>query len=344
MAVSTLRPLILATLLLAGNTVAARAEPVPQPTEELKDYHGLGFVQLEVPVRTGAANGKTTQDVPFSTWFPFRQGYVRPDRMLMVLNVAGSIQATLATGDTESTYSPATGYVIRKTYKNLDPTGPNPMVSAQFSMATYARLLRELTSGKVLPAEDLDALKKKFTARIETLRTLRQELAQSKEPADIPRANAAATEQARLRNDLDQLEIRKANPCHVVEFPNRDVMNILFTRGLVGDASTDLLAKGKTTVWITKKEGLPIKIETLDNEGRVAIFWCFTELRINQGLHPNELVLGAPAGTRLLVASADMREKDWEDKMEKMLQLQLDAIEKERKASAPQPRLPRKRK
>lgn len=344
MAVRTLRPLFLSTLLLAGNVVAAQAEPIPAPKEALKDYHGLGFVQLEVPIHSGvSADGKKVQDVPFMTWFPFRQGYVRPDRMLMVMNVAGSVQSMLATADTEQVYSPSAGYVIRRTYKNLDPTQPSPMQSVQFSMATYARVLRELPSGKLLPPEDLDALKTRLTERIETLRVLREELAESKDPEAIPKANAAAAEQARLRNDLQQIDIRRAHPCHVVEFPNKDLIDTLFTRGLIGGASTEFLTKGKTTVWITQNEGLPIKIETTSNDGRMAIFFCFTELRINQGLHASDLVLGAPAGTRLVAASADLREKGWEEKMDKLIQLQVEAIEKERNPrTLPRPQKRRK--
>lgn len=342
MAVSTLRPLIIASFLLLGNCLGARAEPIPQPTDQLKDYHGLGFVQIEIPVTGVAEDGKNVQAVPFTTWFPFRQGYVRPDRTLMVINVAGSVQAMLGSGDTEKIYSPATGYVVQRTYKNLDPAGANPMLSAQFSMATYARVMRELTSGKVLPAENLDQLKQKLTSRIEELRVLREKLKQSTDPADIPKANAAAAEQARVRNDLQQIDIRKAHPCHVVEFPNKDLIGTLLTKGLIGDTTTEFLMKGTTKVWITKAEGLPIKIETLANDGRVAIFWCFTELRINEGLHPNELVLGAPAGTRLLSATADIRDKNWEEKMDKLIQLQVDALDRERQPATPA-RTPRKR-
>ena len=107
--------------------------------------------------------------------------------------------------------------------------------------------------------------------------------------------------------------------------------------------SAEILLKGKTTVWLTKAEGLPIKIEITTGEGKVAIYWCFTELRINQGLHPGELVLGAPAGTRLIAASADLKDKNWEEKMDRSITLQLEAIEKERQASN-SPTRPRKRK
>jgi hypothetical protein len=342
MAHRTLRPLVFAALLLAGNLAPARAEQIPAPTDALKDYHGLGFVQVEAPVAASSGDGKKTADVPFTTWFAFRQGYVRPDRMLMVMNVAGVVQSMLVTADTERTYSPSTGYVIQRTWKNLDPGAAHPAQGAQLSMATYARVLRELTSAKMLPAEDLDQVKTKLTARIEELRLIRQKLLEEKKPEDLPKANAAAAEQARLHNDLEQVDIRRAHPCYVAEFPNKDVLDTLLNRGLIGDTSTDFLTKGKTTVWITKAEGLPIKIETTSNDGHVAIFLCFTQLKINEGLQSNDLVLGAPPGTRLLAASADMRERGWEDKMDKSIALQIEAIEKERQGANP-PIIPKKR-
>jgi hypothetical protein len=336
---------ILSTLLagLALTAAAAWAEPIPAPTDALKDYHGLGVIQIDIPTSSVVKPqpGQKVLEAPFSTWFPFRQGYVRPDRMLMVMNVGGAIQSMLATGDTEMVYSPAAGYVVKRTFKNLLPGTPNPMMTAGLSMATYARVLRENTSGKLLPAEDLEALKKKLTDRLEELRKLREELGKSKDPDDLPRANAAAAEHARLRNDLQQIDIRKAHPCHVVEFQNRDLVQTLFARGLVTETNLDFLSRGKTTVWITRAEGLPLKVETTANDGRIAIYICFSELRINQGMHPGELVLGQPAGTRMVTATGDLKDRNWEVAMEAELARQIAFYDRERQP--PPPVRPRKR-
>ena len=343
MADRTLRVLFLTTLLTLGNlapqaAAPAAAEPIPAPTQALKDYEGIGIMQIDLP--TSVADGKKATDVGFTTWFPFRQGYVRPDQLLLVLEIGGSVQSMLVSGDLERIYNPSTGYVIQRQYKNLETATENPLTAVQLSMATYAKVLRELDTGKLLPAEDLDAVKTRLTARSEALTALRKELAERNRPEDLNQINAAAAEHSRIRDDLDQIELRRAHPCHVVEFQNKDLVRTLFSRGLVGLTGSEILAKGKTTVWITKAEGLPIKIETTDNGGRMALFLCFKELRINTGLHPNELKLGNPRGTRLISASADLRDKDWQEKMETSISRQIEALERASRPMQPQGRRP----
>jgi hypothetical protein len=332
MADRTTRTLFLTTLLLLGNLAAAHAEKLPEPTGVLKDYDGKGVVQISVPSRgevTGK-DGKKAIDPGFSTWFMFRQTYVNPNRLLMVMNPGGALVATLIQDSVERTYVPSAGYVIEKSYKNLEKAGESPIGTLQLAMSTYATLLRELDSGKILPPENFDALKEQDTKRLEALKALREQLAAGKNPDDEARAAAAAAEAARVRDDLDQLEIRKAHPCYLVEFMNKDLMQNLLAKGLVGDANVDLLSKGRTTFWVTKAEGLPVKIETTANDGSTAIFMLFKELRINSDIHPGEVVLGNPTGTRLFRTLVDLRDKDWNKKMEDDLNAQISRYELEK--------------
>lgn len=341
MAHRTPRPLFLTTLLLFGNLATAHAEKLPEPPTVLKDYDGKGIVQIAMPSRGEVVgqDGKKVIDPGFSTWFPFRQTYVNPNRLLMVMNLLGALQATLVQDNVERTYIPSAGYVIEKSYKNLEKANENPIGSLQLAMSTYATVLRELDSGKVLPPENFDLVKEQRTKRLEELRLLREELANGKNPADEARAAAAAAESARVRDDLDQLELRKKYPCHIVEFLNKDLMQNLFAKGLVGAANTDLVAKGRTTFWVTKAEGLPIKIETTANDGSIAIFMLFKDLRINSDIHPGEVVLGNPMGTRLFRTLVDLRDKDWNQKMDDDLNAQLSRyeLEKQRGSQALRP-------
>ena len=332
MADRTPRTLFLTTLLLLGNLAVAHAEKLPEPTAVLKDYDGKGVVQISVPSR-GEVTGKDGQkaiDPGFSTWFMFRQTYVNPNRLLMVMNPGGALMATLVQDSVERTYIPSAGYVIEKSYKNLEKAGESPIGTLQLAMSTYATLLRELDSGKLLPAENFDLIKEQRTKRLEELKALREQLAANKNPQDEPKAAAAAAEAARVRDDLDQLDIRKAHPCNVVEFLNKDLMQNLLAKGLVGDGNVDLLSKGRTTFWVTKEEGLPIKIETTANDGSTAIFMLFKELKINSDIHPGEVVLGNPAGTRLFRTLVDLRDKDWNKKMDDDLNAQLSRYELEK--------------
>ena len=340
----TLRTFFLTLCVAVGNLGMAAAEPLPAPTAPLKDYEGKGVLQIELPPDPNAkpaADGEKVIDPGFSAWFGFRQAYVRPDRVLLHLylfNQRSPAQSTLVQGSTERSYSPGTGYIVERSFKNLETATENPIMALQMSMATYARVFQELTTGKLLPEEDLEKLKAGHEARIAELYKARQELATSTNPEDIRKVASAAAESARLRDDLLQIPIRKAHPYYVVEFPNKDVVEKLFSRGLTGGAGAALLANGKTTVWITKAEGLPIKIETTGSDGRVAVHVSFTELKINQGLHPSELTLGAPAGTRLFSLAVDLRNAEWEKKADEDLNRYLETFARERQQRARQER------
>jgi hypothetical protein len=334
---STRRPLYLTAVLLAANLGAASADPVPAPTGVLKDYDGRGFIQIEVPPSqktVKAEDGSKVVDPGLTTWFVFRQAFVRPNRHLLQLgfqNQSQVNQVTLVDGNTERTWSPGAPYALERSYKNLEPDAEIPSTAVQLSMATYARVFRELDSGKLLPEENLEALKASHTTRLKELAALREKLATSKNLEEFNRSNAAAAEAARLRDDLDQLEIRKNNPCWVVEFPNKDLMEKLFSRGLLAGNTADLISKGKTTAWITKAEGLPIKVQTTANDGTPVLFIIFKMLKINSGTHPGELLLGLPSGTRVLTASADVREKGWEDRLEEELSKEVERFQDERR-------------
>jgi hypothetical protein len=354
MADRTLLSVCLAALILTGCCAAGRADVIPAPTVPLKDYDGRGVFQIDIPALTESAaeggpseGGKVIQP-GITTWFHFRQTYVRPDRVRMELgfgtqrNQVGQIM--LAQGATERTYYPGNAYAIERSYKNLEQAQENPINAVGMAMFTYARVLREVESAKLLPEEDLDKLKESHTQRLAELAALRKELAASKELGNLPKAAAAAAESARLGDDLKQIEFRRANPCYVVEFPNKDLLGKLFGRGLVGTGASELLKDGKTTAWITRAEGLPIRLETTANDGRVAVYACFTDLKINIGMHPAEVVLGAPPGVRLFSAVADLKDPSWEEKMDAAINAQIEKLEEERRRlTQPRPQAPRKR-
>lgn len=336
------RTLFIALLASAALSAGTGAAPLPAPTEALKDYRALGVIQIDLPGGRPSAvtvAGGTQSEPGLNLYIPMYQAYVRPDRLLVQLNLFGSQQAILAMGNTERTFTPASGYIVERTYRNLDPAAESPMTAAQLSMTTYARVLRELDSGRLLPDEDLDKLAAAHDERMKQLAALRKELLDSKKPDDVLRAGDAAAEMARIRDDLTQIAFRREHPCHVVEFPNKDVLSHLLSRKLMGDSSTEILQKGKTTAWITKDTGLPIKLETTASDGRVVVYVCFTEIKVNTGLKSSEVVLGAPAGSMLVRATADLKDRDWEKKMEKQLNDQIGLIEAQRsRTKRPRPK------
>src|SRR3569833_2805968 len=254
MAGRSFRFLVLSTLVLAGNLGMARADKLPVPPDALKDYDGIGVIQI---VRPGdpaphTVNGKDQFDPGLATQIFIHQTYVRPDRTLMVMNLFNNIQAKMMQGDVEWTYSPSTQYVLQRTYKNVEALPQNPMSITPLSLATYARLFQEADGGKMLADENLDLLKPELMKKIEALKNTREELKKSVKPADVAKAQMVAAELARVHDDFEQLDLRKAHPCNLVEFPNAALEKLLTSKGLMGGDSPALLDGGKTTVWVTK--------------------------------------------------------------------------------------------
>lgn len=351
---------VLAALLLTGPLMPARAEPIPAPTGVLRDFSGSGIIQIEIPAtgnpqRTSEKPNAGEAGVPDAAAEPqagpkkeeaepkfvasgtflvfnYRQAYVRPDCYLMETLYLGAREISTGIANTERTFAIGSTFVVDRVFKNIDPVRDNPMRVARSSLATYGRVFSELTSGKLLPAENLDLLKQTLTRRILELAEIRRRLRMSVDPADIPEANASAAEQARLRDELEQLELRKKHPCHIVRFENKDVMQALLAKGLHTGFSSEMLDGGTTTIWLTKAEGLPIKIETTASNGRLALFVILNNFKINSGLRPGDLTLGVPPNAQLIRAVADIQDLEWEQKLEKEVSAKLARLEEQRLA------------
>ena len=332
-----------AASLLAGR---ALAEPLPPATEALKDYSGRAVIQFELPDPVPKGAKVDPKEEPalnpgLGFWMEMRQSYVWPDRLLMDLSIQGASQErTLVLGNIERSFSPVTGYIVETTYKNLEFGDENPIAAIQMSMATYAQILKGMNTGKILPDEDLDKLQEALKNRIEDLKKERIELAGQKKPDSVARLTHLAGEQARVRDDLLQIPFRRNNPCMVVEIDNKDLFRNLGAKGFMPRQPQGGFAfeKGKSRFWVTKAHGLPIKFETLDEEGRVVCFFCFTDLKINTGLRQNDLALSTPQGSALIRASADLKERNWEDKLQKDVQRQIDLYDKIRRPDAKRPK------
>ena len=308
---------------------------LPAPTEPLKDFLGKSTIVLDLPPAkstTQLENGEAALNPGVAMWIDINQSFVWPDRIL----VERSGQKTLVQGNTEIDYSPTVNYIVERTYKNLDRGTINPIRAVQFSLATYARLVREMPGGKLLPDEDPDRLSEQFEARIKELQAQRTALTK---PEEIALYNSISAEMVRLRRDSYLLPFRRENPCALVQFNNHEVLDTLFSRGLLVNRNVDALLKGSTTFWVTRAHGLPVKMEVTDNNGHVVIYFGFTEVKVNTGLRPGDLAVNAPSGTPRLLVGADLANKDWEDRMEKELQKQIKARDDiTRNRNAPRPR------
>jgi hypothetical protein len=344
MVTASSRSLYLAALLALGNILPAAADAIPEPTEALKDYNGRGVLQIDIPpAPVSVGDGTKIVDSGLTVIAEIGQAYVWPDRTRVASQVFGVRQVflTLANANTEQQWTPGTGFIVRRTYKNLEKDSPSPMMGVQLSMSTYAKWLREVKTAKILPDEDFDKLKAAGEKRIGELRSIRDALRPRESAEDLQRFNNVSSEMARVRDDLNQIELRKKHPCHVVEMENKDLITNLLAHGLMGPRVRDRFEKGKTIFWVTKAHGLPLRMQTTDNEGRVALYFSFLDVAINSGLAPGDLAINAPSNTRILELVADVKQRDWEPRMEEELNELIAKIEQAR-TNKERPQPPRK--
>lgn len=348
------RMLYVATFLALGNLLPASADSLPEPPEPLKDYQGRGVLQVIIPsTRASVGDGTKVVDPGLSMSADIFQAYVWPDRSYVALEAFGARQVFLTLGNAgvEKQWSPGASYVITRTYKNLDKDTASPMMGVQLSMATYAKVLREIKTLKLLPDEDFDQRKAANEARIAELEKQRSELDPRRHPDHLAKFNEVSGEMARLREDIKQMELRRKRPCHIVEVRNTDLISSLLSAGLMGPRVRERLEKGKSTFWVTKNEGLPIRMESTDSDGRVALYFCLLDFKINSGLVSGDLTLGAPRLLQEINVTADVKQHDWEGRMEdeineRIAQIEERRVEKNRPAPVqkPWPQPPPKRK
>jgi hypothetical protein len=231
----------IAAVALALTVSAAQAQQLPAPARQIQDYEAAGFVQLDLP-----ADATNASDPGVALLVPIRQVYVRPDSVLLQLNMYGQLSVMVASRDTERVWNPGTGYVLLRQFRSLRADQPSPMLSVQMSLANLARIVRELPNPRLLPDEDLTSLEKQHQERLKELTALRLDLKQVKSAEEARRDTQAAGEQARLRDDLDQIPFRKANPCFVVEFQNKDLGQSYLSRGLMQPGGMQYLERGRT--------------------------------------------------------------------------------------------------
>lgn len=306
----------LSTLLLLSLLVPARSEPAPAPTRVLEDYEALGVIQVDIPTTPGEKD-----DPGLALWIPFHQAYLRPGTLWQSMQVLGQTQYSVVTGETERTWSPPSEYIVVRRFQNLDTTSPSPSSTLRMAAVSLGRVARDLPNGKLLPDPDLDELEKRLKARHAALTDERAKLKASTQPTeDILRKNALASEHARITDELKQIPLLRKNPCFLVQYENKDLTNHLALRRLAGPGAAVLLDRGKTTYWITRAEGLPLKIETTSNDGRVALFYCLSDVRMNGGLKTQQFRLDVPEGTWTIVVAADVRQPGWEERMDADIQ------------------------
>src|ERR1051326_6932865 len=118
---------------------------------ECLDYRGKGRVRLLLQPDLPTKPGEPKNEMGFK----MEQVFLRPDRMLLNVDLYGVKQQMLATGTVEQIYQPTMGMVIEKRYHNVEKADENPIVAIQTSIVDFGRRLREAKSAHSIGKEHL---------------------------------------------------------------------------------------------------------------------------------------------------------------------------------------------
>jgi outer membrane lipoprotein-sorting protein len=135
--------LALVTVLVVGRSTATAS------LKECSDYRGKlrvrVLLQPDLPTKMGEPKAELGGQL--------EQVFVRPDQMLLNLDMNGIRQQRLAQGSTEQEYAPLMGMVIERKYRNLDKADENPIIALQTSIVDLGRHLRETKSLRTTGSE-----------------------------------------------------------------------------------------------------------------------------------------------------------------------------------------------
>lgn len=103
--------------------------------------------------------------------------------------------------------------------------------------------------------------------------------------------------------------------CQLVEIETKELMQGLAAGGVLNSRKT-LESLGPTVkAWLCRDFGIPVKIEITGADGKPAMSFRFTELKVNTGVRKETLSLEAPRGTRRVSVTADLTDPEWEPKL-----------------------------
>jgi outer membrane lipoprotein-sorting protein len=141
---------VLLALAVAAALVVARPAMSTGPTD-CQDYRGKGRVRILLQPDLAVKEGERRSEMGFQ----MEQVFLRPDRMLLSVDLYGVRQQMLAQGSIEQIYQPTMGMVIEKKYLNLDKAEDNPIIAIQTSIVDFGRRLHEAKSAHSIGKEKL---------------------------------------------------------------------------------------------------------------------------------------------------------------------------------------------
>jgi outer membrane lipoprotein-sorting protein len=104
--------------------------------------------------------------------------------------------------------------------------------------------------------------------------------------------------------------------CDVLEIETKELLQGLSSGGVLGGGKVAKSFGPKMKAWISREWGIPLQVEIPGTDGKPAMTFKFTELKVNSEQIADRLWLSVPKGTRHVVLDVDLADKDWETKMQ----------------------------
>lgn len=104
--------------------------------------------------------------------------------------------------------------------------------------------------------------------------------------------------------------------CDVVEMETKELLSGLASGGVLGGSRVTKSLGPKIKAWISCDWGIPVQIEMPGPDGKPAMIFKFTELKVNHERLNERLGLTVPKGTRHVVVTVDLADREWESKMQ----------------------------
>jgi hypothetical protein len=103
--------------------------------------------------------------------------------------------------------------------------------------------------------------------------------------------------------------------CDCMELETKELVRGLSSSGVLGNKK--LLGQLGPTVkaWISRDWGIPLQVELSGANGKAAMTFKFTELKVNSDAVKDHLGLTVPDGTRRVSVTVDLADPQWESKM-----------------------------
>jgi len=118
--------------------------------------------------------------------------------------------------------------------------------------------------------------------------------------------------------------------CDLIQVGTKELLQKVSGGGVLNNPKIVESLGANAKAWVSRDWGLPVKIEIPGADGKPAMTFRFTELKVNTGVGKQDLRLAAPKTARRVSVTIDLADADWESKMQTELRKLLDEVQKKK--------------